>query len=44
MERRLVKDLDRVYLVFDIEDIDENEYILQMVLHGNLPSLLPLSI
>ena len=44
MERRLVKDLDRVYLVFDIEDIDESEYILQMVLHGNLPALLPLSI
>ena len=44
MERRLVKDLDRMYLVFDTEDIDENEYLLQMALHGNLPSLLPLSI
>ncbi len=44
MERRLVKDLDRMYLVFDTEDIDENEYLLQMALHGNLPSLLSLSI
>ena len=44
MERQLVKNLDRMYLVFDTEDIDENEYLLQMALHGNLPSLLPLSI
>ncbi len=41
---RLVKDLDRMYMVFDTEHIDENEYILQMALRGKLPSLLPLSL
>ena len=44
MEKRLVKNLDRMYLVFETEYIDENEYIIQMALQGNLPSLLPLSI
>lgn len=44
MDGKLVKDLEHMYLVFDIKDIDENEYVLQMLLRAKLPSILPLSI
>lgn len=44
MNRQLVKDMEHMYLVFGLNDIDENEYVLQMALRGRMPSLLPLSI
>ena len=44
MEKEYVKELDRVYLVLGEDQIDEDEYVVQMVLRGALPGVLPLSI
>ncbi len=44
MKGQFVKDLEHMYLVFDTEELREEEYSMQMALRGRLPSLLPLSI
>ncbi len=44
MDRHIEKELDRVYLIPELDRIDENEYIFQMALRGKLSSTLPLSL
>ena len=44
MKTHFEKELERVYLVFDSDIVQTDEYLLQMPLRCSLPSLLPLSI
>ena len=44
MDKEFTKELDHTYLILGDNRIDEDEYIIQMVLRGSLPGILPLSI
>ena len=44
MEKEYVRELDHAYLVLKTDQIDEDEYVLQMAMRGRLAGILPLSI
>lgn len=44
MEKEYIKELDRACLVLMNDQIDEDEYVMQMAIRGRLPGILPLSV
>ena len=44
MEKEYIKELDRACLVLVNDQIDEDEYVMQMAIRGRLPGILPLSV
>ena len=44
MEKELIRELDRTYLVVANGNIDEDEYVIRMAMKGRLPGILPLTV